>query len=171
MEETRESLEELLVVHMERLMADMRSLSPARLSSVELTMRQMRALVVLSHGPKRMSELSGNVGSGMPSATSMIDRLVKKKVVERVEDPSDRRVVTIRLTALGVEVVERFLRIGRMRYEALADALTLEELRAAVPTVELLAKAARRRKEAGVFQSEVKASEAEPAHQTVGRRL
>ncbi|HIC68709.1 MAG TPA: hypothetical protein EYO90_04185, partial [Candidatus Latescibacteria bacterium] len=94
---------------------------------------------------------------------SMIDRLVKKKVVERVEDPSDRRVVTIRLTPLGVEVVERFLRIGRMRYEALADALTLEELEAAVPTVELLAKAARRRKEAGALQSEGIASEAEPA--------
>ena len=161
--ETRESLEELLVTHMERLMADMRSLSPARWSAVELTMRQTRTLVFLSHGPKRMSELSENVGSGMPSATSMVDRLVKKKVVERVEDPSDRRVVTIRLTPLGVEVVERFLRIGRMRYEALADALTLEELEAAVPTLELLAKAARRWKEAGALQSEIEASEAEPA--------
>jgi len=47
-----------------------------------------------------------------------------------------------------------FLHIGRMRYEALAGALTLEELEAAVPTVELLAKAARRRKEAGALQSE-----------------
>ena len=156
-------MEELLVTHMERLMADMRSLSPARWSAVELTMRQARTLVFLSHGPKRMSELSENVGSGMPSATSMVDRLVKKKVVERMEDPSDRRVVTIRLTDLGVAVVERFLRIGRMRYEALADALTLEELEAAVPTVELLAKVARRRREAGVFQSEGIASEAEPA--------
>ena len=163
MKETRKTLEELLVTHMERLMADVRSLSPARLSSVELTMRQMRTIVFLSHGPKRMSELSGHVGSGMPSATSMIDRLVKKRVVERVEDPSDRRVVTIRLTATGLEVVERFLRIGRMRYEALADALTLEELQAAVPAVELLAKAARRRKEAGVLQPEPNASEAEPA--------
>ena len=163
MGETRESLEELLVTHMERLMADVRSLSPAQWSAVELTMRQARTLVFLSHGPKRMSELSGNVGSGMPSATSMIDRLVKKRVVERVEDPSDRRVVTIRLTTTGEEVVERFLRIGRMRYEALADALTLDELRASVPAVELLAEAARRRKEAGVSQPEVEASEPQPA--------
>ena len=51
---------------MQRLMAGMRSLSPVRWSAVELTMRQARTLVFLSYGQKRMSELSENVGSGMP---------------------------------------------------------------------------------------------------------
>ena len=99
----------------------------------------------------------------MPSATSMVDRLVKKSLVERAEDRSDRRVVAIRLTAAGGEVVERFLRMGRMRYEALADVLNLEELQAAVPVIEMLSRAARRPKGANQSESEGKGTEAAAA--------
>ena len=96
-----------------------------------------------------MSQLSSYLGSGMPSATSMIDRLVKKGLVERVEDASDRRVVSCRLTSAGHEVVEQFLRMGRTRNEALAGLLTLEELRTVVPALEILSNAAARRSRAG----------------------
>ena len=54
-------------------------------------------------GPKRMGDISTYLGRGMPSATSMIDRLVSKGLVERMADASDRRVVACRLTALGEE--------------------------------------------------------------------
>jgi DNA-binding MarR family transcriptional regulator len=163
LEGTREALEERLVRHMGRLMADVRSLSPVQWSEAELTMPQARALVFLGHGTRRMKELSAHLRSGMPSATSMVDRLVKKGLVERVEDRSDRRVVAIRLTAAGGEVVERFLRMGRMRYEALADVLTLEELRAAVPVIEMLSRAAKRRKGANQSETEGNGSEARSA--------
>ena len=163
MEGTREALEELLVRHMGRLMADVRSLSPVQWSEAELTMPQARALVFLGHGTRRMKELSAHLRSGMPSATSMVDRMVKKGLVERVEDRSDRRVVAIRLTAAGGEVVERFLRMGRMRYEALADVLTLAELQAAVPVIEMLSRAAKRHKGANQSETEGNGPEARSA--------
>ena len=154
MKKSRERLEELLAEHMARLMREVRSLSPAQWSDVELTMPQARTLVFLSHGPKRMSELSAHLGCGMPSATSMIDRLVKKGLVERAEDSSDRRVVACSLTPAGGEVVERFLRMGRMKYEALADILTEEELEAAIPVLEMLSAAARRHRDAAQSDEE-----------------
>jgi len=165
LEADRSRLEELLVSHMSRLMRDVRSLSPAQWSDVELTMPQARALVFLGHGTRRMKELSAHLRSGMPSATSMVDRLVKNGLVERVKDPSDRRVVAIRLTGAGGEVVERFLRLGRLKYEALADALTLEELRTAVPAIEMLSEAAGRRRKASTSDSDAIQLEAPPAQQ------
>ena len=52
-------------------------------------------------GPTRMGVLSEHLGRGLPSVTSMMDRLVKKGLVERVLDPSDRRVVACQLTDEG----------------------------------------------------------------------
>ncbi|WP_306085101.1 MarR family winged helix-turn-helix transcriptional regulator, partial [Nocardia cyriacigeorgica] len=39
--------------------------------------------------------------------TNRIDRMEAKGLVERVRDPHDRRSVRVRLTAHGVEIVDR----------------------------------------------------------------
>ena len=126
-------LAEQLVEIMQRMSVQMRSRPPAEWSDLELTMPQTRALSHLRDGPRRMREIATFLGVGMPSATSMVDRLVKKGLVERQEDSADRRVVACRLTADGVEAVERFWRMSRIKAEAMAGALTLDELRAVVP--------------------------------------
>ena len=154
MKESREVLQEMLAGHMERLMREVRSLSPAQWSEIELTMPQARTLVFLSHGIKRMNELSTYLNCSMSSATSMVDRLVKKGMVERADDSSDRRVVVSNLTTAGRDVVERFLRMGRMKYEALADLLTREELEAAISTLEMLSAAAKRHRDSAVSEME-----------------
>ena len=73
---------------------------------------------------------------------------MRKGRVERIEDASDRRVVACELTPAGREDVDRFLRIGHMRIEAIANALTLEELEAVVPVMEILSDAIDRQDEA-----------------------
>ena len=85
-----------------------------------------------------MGVLSEHQGCGLPSATSMVDRLVRKGLVERVQDPSDRRVVACQLTDEGRKAVERFWQVSRERRLALADALTLDQLEAVVPALEIL---------------------------------
>jgi DNA-binding MarR family transcriptional regulator len=143
-EYTRSELVERLVESMGLMSVQMRSRPPAEWSDLELTMPQARTLFLLSQGPKRMTQISEFLGRGMPAATSMIDRLVKKVLVERVEEASDRRVVACRLTAQGQGVVERFWRMGRKRREAIAAALTFEELEVVVPAIEVLSDAIRR---------------------------
>ena len=105
-----------------------------------------------------MGGLSEHLGRGLPSVTSMVDRLVKKGLVERVEDPTDRRVVACRLTAEGSEAVERFWQVSRERRLALADALTVEEFEIVVPALETLNEALARREAEGpaVVVEEVK---------------
>ena len=147
METTRKALEEKLVETMERMSAHRRSRSrsSAELSDLDLTMQQVRTLHLLAQEPRRMGDLAGYLDRGMSSVTSMIDRLVRKEFVERVEDPSDRRVVTCRLTDTGHDVVERFWRAGRVRAEEMAAALTVEELRTVVPAMEIMLNAISRR--------------------------
>ena len=141
MTDYRDILVERLIEHMERMQVRMRSRTPSAWSDTELTMPQARTVFFLGGGSKRMGDISTYLGRGMPSATSMIDRLVNKGLVERAEDPSDRRVVTCQLTPLGMETVETFWRLGRMRIASLADVLTLEELEAVVPAMEILSDA------------------------------
>ena len=57
-----------------------------------------------------MGVISNSLGSALSATTSIVDRLVEKKLVKRGSDPNDRRVVTCELTASGQEASERFWR-------------------------------------------------------------
>ena len=146
MELDREALSERLVELMERMSFLMRPHTLAGWQGLELTMPQARTMFMLHRqGPTRMGVLSEHMGCGLPAATSMVDRLVKKGLVERVQDPSDRRVVACRLTGEGRGVVGRFWQVSRERRLALADALTQDELEAVVPALDILTRAAAER--------------------------
>jgi DNA-binding MarR family transcriptional regulator len=141
----REQLTEQFVGVMERMSARMRLRSPEEWSELELTMPQARTLFLLSLGPKRMNELASHLGCGLSAGTSMIDRLVKKGLVQRVEDSSDRRVVACRLSEEGEQVVQRVTSVGRMRIEGLAEVLSLEELELVVKAMEIMSEGIGRR--------------------------
>ena len=142
MEQDREKLSERLVELMERMSFHMRPRSPGGWQDLELTMPQAKTMFLLHRqGPTRMGVLSEHLGRGLPSVTSMMDRLVKKGLVERVLDPSDRRVVACQLTDEGKKAVERFWQVSKDRRRALADALTVDELEVVVPALEILTRA------------------------------
>ena len=148
MEASRAKLVERFVELMERISAQRRARPPQEWTELEFTLPQLKTLFFLSQEPKRMRALATYLGRGMSAATSMIDRLVKKGLVARLEDLSDRRVVACRLTPLGEEVVERSWRRGRDRNEAIARVLTLDELQMVVPAMEVLSAAVGRQNDA-----------------------
>ena len=137
----RDSLSDRFVDAMQRMSGRMRPQSHSGWADLDLTMRQARTLFHLGEGPRRMREVAAFLGTGMPSATSMIDRLVKKGLVRRTEHSSDRRVVACELTVEGTEAVERFWRMRRARAESMADALTDEELEQVAPALDILVRA------------------------------
>ena len=137
----RDSLSERFVEAMQRMSGRMRPQSHSGWADLDLTMRQARTLFHLSEGPRRMREIAAFLGTGMPSATSMIDRLVKKGLVRRIEDATDRRVVACELTGDGMEAVERFWSMRRARAESMADALTDEELEQVALALDILVRA------------------------------
>ena len=144
MQTAKDELTKRLVGLVETISAQMRPGSDEEWSDLELTMPQFRAICLLGRGPERMGNLAGQLSTSMSSATSMIDRLVDKGLVERVPDASDRRVVTCQLTSRGREEMDRFSRINQLRLTRMAGRLTVEELQTVVDAMEILSSAAQR---------------------------
>ena len=138
MDSARKELIDRIAASMDRMSRLGRARIRDDLSGFDMTMPQIRTLYFLSRGPQRMKDISDHLMRGMPSATSMIDRLVKKGYVERVPDPSDRRVVLCRITDSGREMLDRFSQMGAVRFEAIGGSLTDDELDKIAPALDLL---------------------------------
>lgn len=141
---TKDQLTQKLVDLVDRMCAQMRPESDEEWSDLELTMPQFRAICLLGQGSERMGNIAGHLSTSMSSATSMIDRLVDKGLVERAPDASDRRVVTCQLTTKGREEMDRFMRVNQLRLTRMAGRLTVEELQTVVNAMEILCSAAQR---------------------------
>ena len=76
----------------------------------DITLPQFRTLVVLaSRGPQRSVDISNELGVAASTGQRMCDRLVRKGLVDRSRSTSDRRVVQLRLSVAGRDLVEQVL--------------------------------------------------------------
>ena len=79
----------------------------------KITLPQFFALNHLDkHGESKMNELARFMDVTTAAATGIVDRLVRYGYIVRAYDPKDRRVINIRLTQKGSDLVKR---IGRQR--------------------------------------------------------
>ena len=111
-----------------------------------LNFSQMKALVALAGGveaePATVKDVAERLGISLASASRAVDALVRRALATRVEDPDDRRVRRVSLTAEGQEVadeliasrlvgLERFVAslrpLERRRLESLLDVLLQRE--------------------------------------------
>jgi DNA-binding MarR family transcriptional regulator len=68
---------------------------------------QMRVLGLLSRQPgASVSDVAAHLDVTIPTASALVDRMVKKHLVDRKEDPTERRRVVLTLTAEGKELLE-----------------------------------------------------------------
>jgi DNA-binding MarR family transcriptional regulator len=90
----------------------------------QVTPSQLVALRYLSlNESSLMSDVAEGLGISFPAATKTIDRLVRKQLAGRAEDPHDRRVVRIRLTDKGRGLVEEIHRERARRFDLVLDRL------------------------------------------------
>ena len=77
------------------------------LEPLRITSAQMRALRTLHHhgAPMRMSGLAAALGIVRRSATSVVDELEARGLVERMANANDRRAVEVQLTDAGRETL------------------------------------------------------------------
>lgn len=102
--------------------------SARSLAGVEesVTLTQFRVLVVLhTHGATRLNTLAHGLGVNASTAMRTVDRLVRSGLVDRHENPDDRREVVIEATTRGHDVVHR---VSARRREA------IERIVAAMPS-------------------------------------
>ncbi len=89
----------------------------------------LRILMLLSQSaePLTMSELSSQLDVPMSTATRIVDGLVRGGMVERVNDPNDRRVVRVGMSKKGSEFYETGMKFGKQRITNLLKNFTAEE--------------------------------------------
>jgi DNA-binding MarR family transcriptional regulator len=94
------------------------------LMSIELTMQQLRTLMILSfRGSASGQELADGLGVHLSTVTGLINRLLARGLVERGEDPDDRRVRRVRLTAEGTRLIQQMRDAGRLHKRRLLQQL------------------------------------------------
>jgi DNA-binding MarR family transcriptional regulator len=99
-----------------------------------LSMTQCKALLELgglgqSAEAWQVSDLAEVFGVSVPSMSRAVDALVKKGLVTRVEDPDDRRVRQVRITAPGKDLVETLVAVRQNGMQAFASTLSAAQRR------------------------------------------
>lgn len=82
----------------------------------ELSMAQLATLYVLDAGETvTLGGLAARVGRSVSASSRLVDGLVRRDLVERLEDPADRRARRLVLTAAGDALLRR---VERTRADA-----------------------------------------------------
>ena len=109
----------------------------------QVTPSQLVALRYLSlNESSLMSDVAEGLGISFPAATKTIDRLVRKSLVGREEDPYDRRVVRIRLTELGKQLVSEINQERSRRFNTVLERMDSVSLNALHESMEAFITAA-----------------------------
>jgi len=128
---------------LERLIGLFRLLSPP--DGLSLTAAATLATLERS-GPRRLTALAVQEGVTQPAMTQLIARLQDSGLVRREADPADGRVVQVRLTDQGREMLARRRAVRAERLAGILARISpadLTALGAALPAIDALASARR----------------------------
>jgi DNA-binding MarR family transcriptional regulator len=139
-----EVIREWSEVFMHRSMRDFKRFMDA----TGLSFSQISILMRLVHGGNAgVSEIGGQLGVTNAAASQAVDRLVQLGLIERTEDPKDRRAKRLALTQKGRALVEKGVRARSQWIESLTEALTPEQQNVIVSALTLLTEVSRKTKE------------------------
>ena len=125
---------------MRRLGAAMQTARPEWLD-LDLTVGQIRGLFALaSHGPMTIGQVAERLRVRLPWASTVVDRLVEEGLVQRGEDPADRRRTLARLTPRGEAlVVQASVKAAQEHLRACLAKISAADLAALVRGLDALA--------------------------------
>jgi DNA-binding MarR family transcriptional regulator len=105
----------------------------------ERTDRARRQLLsaIATNEPTTLNEVAKNVGRGAPAVSRSVDALVRTGLVDRVQDPDNRRRLALRLTAEGRERLAKPA-AGSSNLLVKLQRLAHSELRAVERAIEIL---------------------------------
>ena len=99
-----------------RLHASIDALDQSAAELLNISRNDLRCLNLLEHGPLPPSRIAVALALTSGSTTALVDRLEKKGLVQRADDPSDRRGILVSATP------HVFQSIGQL-YRSCADAV------------------------------------------------
>ena len=119
-----------LTADLQRLMAA--SGADAWMDLQNITVKQLKVMLILSQrGPETVTTLAHQLDVHISTVTGILDRLVQQKLVQREEDPDDRRHVISHLTPDGADVLHRlYYGTGQEDLTRRLENLDMEDLQA-----------------------------------------
>jgi DNA-binding MarR family transcriptional regulator len=78
-------------------------------------------------GPVRLSDLAGKLSLTVSTASRHVAQLEREALIQRVDDPADRRSAVLHLTETGRDLLARIKTVRRQRLERMLAAWTPDE--------------------------------------------
>lgn len=115
------------------------------MNATGLSFSQINVLMGLFHGGSAgVSEIGEKMGVTNAAASQSIDKLVQMGLIERTEDPDDRRAKRLELTLKGRDLIEKGVEARMKWIEGITDALTPQQQSMIISALTLLNEAARK---------------------------
>ena len=108
-------------------------------TDVQVSPGHIQVLIALARGPRSVGQLAEELGVSPPAATQLVDKLAEHGMVDRHNDPADRRVVLVDYVAGMREVAGRIVRDRRRPLHNAMSKMTDGEAVAFVKGLRLLA--------------------------------
>jgi DNA-binding MarR family transcriptional regulator len=97
--------------------------------NLSLTIAQLKSLFFVSnHGCTNLTKLAAALGVTPTNTTGIVDRLVKQGLVSRTENVQDRRMLLLRATGKGEELVTKLRERRRGYMSEVLSRMSVDEL-------------------------------------------
>jgi DNA-binding MarR family transcriptional regulator len=135
----RHKAAEEAVASLGRAVGSLRCAGSQRLVRLGISMTHFHVLTLLRHHDAMpMGRLAEILDVSMSSATGIIDRMEERSLVERVRVPDDRRVVLVRPTQAGLDLVDEAELVKSTVITSALERMTVEQLeRLSIATTDL----------------------------------
>jgi DNA-binding MarR family transcriptional regulator len=119
------------------------TLHAVEFTNLEITMAQAKLLyVVTAAGELSMSETAHRLGVTVSTASGAVDRLVELGLLERSDDPANRRQVRVSVTDTGRRSLEQLQELNTRQLRALFELIGDEDLEVLERATQILTEAA-----------------------------
>jgi DNA-binding MarR family transcriptional regulator len=116
------------------------SAGPIGMTCGAITMPQIAVMHCIVNNPCcKMSDIRDAFNIKLSSATGMVDRLENENYVARKKDPKDNRVVRLRLTAKGKNILSKMMTKKREHIAFILEKLSKDERKCFVGIMEKIA--------------------------------
>lgn len=118
--------------------------------ATDLSMPQFSILMQLHYqGECGMSDVSERMDISAAAASQLVEKLVISKLIERAEDPTDRRAKQIKLSPKGKEMIVRGIEERYRWVEEMVDGINVEDRQKVGDALTILTEVAKSIRDAG----------------------
>lgn len=120
--------------------------SEADLRAHDLTAREFSVLeLLLTRGPLRTGEVSASVLLQSGSTTYVIDKLIERGLIARIQSPADARCFYVELTKKGRKLTEKTMETHVDYMDSLMSSLSAEEAKSVADSLKKLGNSIKKR--------------------------